>query len=242
MSELPELRQRIDAVDRDLLALIRERLNLAAKVREAKSGTPDSRGIWRPSREESLVRDLIEQGDVDPTLVSRIWAELVSASLNVQGPMQLHIGLEGDKLATLKLVRDRFGAALPTLTYPTSSTALAAAHADPEGVAILPSPGTVTTWWSALCPGGAMEEMKILTGLPRVRNANWPQDDWPRALAVAAVEPKPSGADRWICVTKGKTTERTRSTAGDWTLFATWDEPPGDAHIIGILPDPLPPE
>ena len=238
---ISNLRERIDHVDRELLRLIGERLQLAEEVRRAKAGAR----VWRPSREESLVRDLVEEGGVNPQLVSRIWAELVSASLAVQGPMQLHVGLEGDRLAAVKLIRDRFGAALPTHTYPTSSGALAAAHADPEGVAVLPSPGDMTSWWAALCPGGAMEEMKILTGLPRVRNHDWPRDDWPRAVAVASVEVKASGADRWLVVSREARPERLRAEAGDWKLYAVDalnDDVLGDDAVIGILPDPLPPE
>jgi hypothetical protein len=144
-------------------------------------------------------------------------------------------------LAASKLVRDRFGAALPTLTYPTSSSALAAAYADAEGVAVLPSPGDMNSWWAALCPGGAMADMKIQTGLPRVRNQDWPRDDWPRAVAVASVEPKPSGADRWLVVSETARSETLRAEAGAWKLYAVDTLQDGD-HVIGILPDPLPHE
>jgi len=239
---MPGLRDRIDSVDQKLLRLIGERLKLAEDVRDAKSTPTDGpKGLWRPSREESLVRDLVETGGVNAPLVSRIWAELVSASLAVQGPMQIHVGLEGDRMAALRLVRDRFGAALPTLTYPTSSAALAAAHADDEGVAVLPSPQDMVSWWAALCPGGAMEDMKIQTGLPRVRNQDWPRDDWPRAVAVASVEPKSSGADRWLVVSQSARSETLRAEAGPWKLYTTQTRTDDD-HIIGILPDPLPPE
>ena len=235
-SPIDFLRADIDRVDTDLLRLIAERLALAERVRDAKSGAR----VWRPAREESLVRDLVEAGGVNPPLVSRIWAELVSASLAIQGPMQLHVCLEGDKLKAWSLVRDRFGAALPIHSYPTASTALAAAAADPEGVAVLPSPGGMNTWWSALCPGGACEEMKILTGLPRVRNADWPRDDWPRAVAVAAGEVETSGADRLLVATKSERPETLRAEAGDWKLYAV--EEAGGDPVIGIIPEPLPHE
>ena len=233
-ADISSLRTEIDRVDKALLELIGERLALAERVRDAKSGAK----VWRPSREESLVRDLVESGGVNPPLISRIWAELVSASLAIQGPMQLHVCLEGDKLAAWSLVRDRFGAALPIKSYPTASTALAAASADPQGVAVLPSPGGMNTWWTALCPGGACEDMNILTGLPRVRNADWPHDDWPRAVAVATSAVESSGADRMVVATKTTRSETLRAEAGDWKLYAVSDS--GDDTVIGILPDPLP--
>ena len=51
---IEQVREEIDRVDRSLLALIAERLELAGAVRRAKSGAR----FWRPSREESHVREL----------------------------------------------------------------------------------------------------------------------------------------------------------------------------------------
>ena len=107
------LRTEIDRVDTALLNLIAERMDLAAAVRRAKSGA----NVWRPSREESHVRDLARKAGVTaPELVSHIWAELTSASLTLQGPIGLHIALVGDALSSWSLVRDRFGASIPVHT------------------------------------------------------------------------------------------------------------------------------
>ena len=188
--DISKLRQEIDRVDTALLSLIAERLDLARSVRDAKSGSR----VWRPSREDSLIRHLADiSGDTSAHLVSRIWAELMSASLALQGPIRLHIALEGDAVDVWSLVRDRFGAAIPMSSYPTASSALAAAYSDPEGVAILPSPQGMNTWWSALCEGGAMPDMHILAGLPRVS-----ADQWPRAVAVSTVDVVPSNDDRLL--------------------------------------------
>lgn len=181
------LRTEIDRVDNLLLELIAKRLELAGQVRKAKSGVR----VWRPSREHSLVRDLAQAADdTSPDLVARIWAELMSASLALQGPMRLHISLEGDALQNWSTVRDRFGAALPSTSYPTTSAALAAAYAEDEGVAVLPAPGGMQRWWTSLCKGGALEDMHILAGLPRVGS-----NDWPQAVAVATADILPSGDD-----------------------------------------------
>ncbi len=181
------LRTEIDRVDNLLLDLIAKRLELAGQVRKAKSGVR----VWRPSREHSLVRGLSETAkDTPPELVARIWAELMSASLALQGPMRLHISLEGDALSNWSTVRDRFGAALPTVSYPTTSAALAGAYAEDEGVAIVPAPGGMQRWWTSLCCGGAMEDMHILAALPRVG-----EDNWPQAVAVATADILPSGDD-----------------------------------------------
>ncbi|MBC6403063.1 MAG: chorismate mutase [Hyphomonadaceae bacterium] len=175
--DISDLRQSIDRVDQRLLSLIAERLRLADCMRQAKNGSQ----VWRPAREQALVRRLVEMSSgVSSGLVSRVWAELMSASLALQGPMRLHVSLEGDALDVGAVVRDRFGAALPVSSYPTAGSALAAAYGDPEGVAIVAAPSEMNNWWSALCRDGVMPDMHILTGLPRVR-----ETDWPTAVAVA---------------------------------------------------------
>ena len=245
---IEQVRAEIDRVDNALLDLIAERLDLAMAVRRAKSGVR----VWRPSREESHVRDLAARtADSSPVLVSKIWAELMSASLAAQGPMRLHVALEGDMLDVWTLVHDRFGASLPALSYPTASAALAAAYGEDEGVAVLPAPMGMNSWWSALCAGGAMPDMKIHAGLPRVMTGT----AWPRAVAVATADLAPSGADTMLVTLSSEEAlaalpgpAKLRAEAGDNRLYEVsgyFDDISAAqaidtrARIIGCLPDPL---
>ncbi len=235
--KIEDIRVEIDRVDKALLSLIAERMELAAAVRRAKSGMR----VWRPSREESHVRDLAKATQDTPAeLVSRIWAELMSASLALQGLMTLHIALEGDALEVWTLVRDRFGAAIPIISYPTASSALAAAHADPEGVAVVPAPGGMNRWWMALGEKGAMPDMHILAGLPRTGD-----DGWPKAVAVATADIQPSGKDCTLlmCAADVKIPKATqRAMAGEFklvTLHGFVEAVPKGAKIIGVLPHPI---
>lgn len=243
---IEQVRVEIDRVDNALLGLIAERLELAAAVRRAKSGAR----VWRPSREDSHVRDLAERtGDASPSLVSKIWAELMSASLALQGPMRLHVSLEGDALDVWTLVHDRFGRSIPAVSYPTASAALAQAYSEAEGVAVLPTPGGMNSWWTSLGTGGAMTDMHILAGLPRVGG------DWPRAVAVATADIAPSGADTMLITIENPLAinalnrpHKLRAETGDKRLYSvegfvedlspvTAIDP--RAKIIGCLPHPL---
>ena len=258
--QMHRLRSEIDRVDTALLDLIAERMELAAAVRRAKSGAD----VWRPSREESHVRDLARKaGGTSPKLVSHIWAELTSASLRLQGPIGLHIALVGDALSSWSLVRDRFGASIPSYTYPTASAALAAAHADLEGVAVLPAPGGMNNWWTALGPKGAAANMNILAALPRI--GGW---DWPVAVAVSKAERAPSGHDMTlvmvdigdgqvgtisrICQDLGLESELRAEVGGNILLslngyfddnhvsIKTLSQQARRLKIIGVLPCPIP--
>ncbi len=235
--KIEQVRVEIDRVDKALLGLIAERLELAGAVRRAKSGAR----VWRPSREESHVRELAEATEDTPAeLVSRIWAELMSASLALQGPMKLHIALEGDALEVWSLVRDRFGAAIPAMSYPTASSALAAAYGDDEGVAVLPAPGGMNSWWTALGAKGAMPDMHILAGLPRTGDSGWP-----RAVAVSTADIQPSGNDQTLLVCSDYSHINgavLRAEAGDHKLISLdgyIETAPERAKIIGVLPKPM---
>lgn len=192
---LADVRQRIDRVDQQLLDLIAERLSLSADVRRAKAGAK----LWRPMREDEHVAELIDRARdsaTPPALVSRVWAELMSASISVQGSTCLHVALEGDTRSNIELIRDRFGGSLPVRSYPTSSTALAACYADTEGIAVLPAPGGMIRWWTALTRSGAMPDLKIVAALPRVD-----AKAWPHAVAVATMDldgPADNDKGRWL--------------------------------------------
>ncbi|MGB3455770.1 MAG: chorismate mutase [Litorimonas sp.] len=239
--ELETVRQEIDRVDRAMLDLIAERLALSADVRRAKSTeTGAGAKLWRPSREDSHVADLVAMArgtDTPPALVSRIWAELMSASISVQGSTRLHFALEGDARANLSLIRDRFGGSLPLSSYPTSSAALAAAYGDAEGIAVVPAPGGMTHWWTALAPGGAMPDFKIVASLPRIG-----EDGWPKAVAVAAIalDADLSGG-RVLHVSRKAEGGTLRAESGELRLY----ESPGDRFegdrdtVIGFLSAPV---
>lgn len=235
--DLAKVRANIDRVDKALLDLIAERLALSADVRRAKQGAK----LWRPSREDEHVGDLVmaaKDSGTPPALVSRIWAELMSASISVQGNTRLHVALEGDVRANLSLIRDRFGGSLPVLSYPTSSAALSACASDPEGIAVLPAPGGMQRWWTALGPEGAMSDLKIVAALPRI-NAS----DWPQAVAVAnmVLDPKPGGRSL-LAVKPGENPQSTkdgilRAESDTLQLIEVADASRVDARaLIGYLP------
>ena len=191
---LDAVRQRIDALDSELLRLVDERASLARIVAAAKHAAGDGdKFALRPAREAAILRRLIaaERTAASPSLVARIWRELIGDSLATQGPFHLNVWGGRDPGRAVELARHRFGAAPPLRQFAKSEDAIAAARS-PGGVAIC-ALDPDSAWWGRLL---AEPQLKVFAALPCL--AAWGPMS---ALAVAAVDVEPTGDDRTFWVT-----------------------------------------
>ena len=191
---LEAVRQRIDALDTELLRLVDERASLARLVAEAKRAAGDGGKFGlRPAREASIMRRLLasERRAASPTLVVRVWRELIGDSLASQGPFHLAVWGGKDPGRAVELARARFGSAPPLVQVAKPEDAVAAART-PGGVAICAlTPDSA--WWGRLL---AEPKLKVFAALPCL--AAWGPMS---ALTVAAVDVEPTGQDMTFWVT-----------------------------------------
>lgn len=84
MSDLVSLRQKIDALDTELLRLLNERAGVAKEIGAIKSR--DGLPVYSPERESRVLRNLIERSDgpLKPEAISAIYREIMSASLALE--------------------------------------------------------------------------------------------------------------------------------------------------------------
>jgi chorismate mutase / prephenate dehydratase len=86
---LGELRQRIDALDGELLALLNQRATLALAVGEIKKneGSP----VFRPEREAQVIAGLKARntGPLPTERIAPIWREIMSASRALEAPQRV---------------------------------------------------------------------------------------------------------------------------------------------------------
>src|ERR1700753_2608247 len=108
---LDEVRERIDAIDEQVLSLIAERAALSASVAKAKRAKGETGFGLKPAREAQVLRKLLigKQPQVSFELVVSLWRQIMADSLARQGPF--HISLWGGKnpYRTIELARMRFG-------------------------------------------------------------------------------------------------------------------------------------
>jgi chorismate mutase len=191
---LDAIRARLDAIDAHLLALVDERAGLAREVAAAKAAAGDGgKFALRPGREAQLLRTLLAKprSAATPSLITRIWRELIGDSLSRQGPF--HIAVFGGKTPAraVETARMRFGAAPALVQVAKPEDAIAAAKT-PGGVAVL-SLASDTPWWGRLL---AEPSLRVFAALPCL-NAWGPLS----ALAAAQVAIEPTGRDLTYWVT-----------------------------------------
>jgi chorismate mutase/prephenate dehydratase len=95
---LEALRQRIDALDNDILRLISERAACAQQVAEIKAEHEPSAVFYRPEREAQVLRRIMElnPGPLDSEEMARLFREIMSACLALEQPIKVaYLGPEG---------------------------------------------------------------------------------------------------------------------------------------------------
>ena len=88
-ASLQALRERIDAVDRELLALLNRRAGLALEVGDLKKA--EGSAVFRPEREAQVIDGLkaVNPGPLPNDCVAPIWREIMSASRALETPTRV---------------------------------------------------------------------------------------------------------------------------------------------------------
>lgn len=88
---LVELRNNIDAVDREILSLLNQRASLAIEVAKTKISAGEQDCFYRPDREAQVLRRIKElnQGPLDDDTAARFFREMMSACLALEKPLKI---------------------------------------------------------------------------------------------------------------------------------------------------------
>lgn len=254
---LNSLRRQIDKIDDRIHDLLMRRIDVAHDIGEEKS---QSQGVpYRPAREAQIMRRLAarHEGLFPFPVAVRIWREIISASLGVEGkfvvsvyvPEPLETGL-----AYLNLARTYFGSETPLLQAQTEAGVLRAVRDGKASVGVLPITSDTHTmrasaepWWYTLTVGGSARP-RIVATLPWLLRGDTGNDDT-RAMAIARVTPEASGDDISLIAfesTENISRDRIRKVAEsaglslDWAATWTQDDQPTRwqlAEIDGFIPD-----
>lgn len=113
---LKAARNRIDALDTQLQALISERAGIAGEIAKIKVENGDTGDFYRPGREAEILRAVAErnQGPLADATIAQLMREIMSACLALESPLKVaYLGPEGTY--TQAAVYKHFGHAVGSL-------------------------------------------------------------------------------------------------------------------------------
>ncbi len=187
------IRGEIDAVDKSLLSLFAQRLQLAEKLAGMKgeAGLP-----IRSGREVALLRRLIAEAPapLEKELVVELWRAVIGASLRRQKVIDVVVGGgRSDPTRLFDIARRHFGARTRISHVGEPQVALQKAVENPQTVvAVTPWPAApgVGAWWPALSER-RFHDLHLIAGLPLIAAGT----DDPEACVFAAGQTDPAGRD-----------------------------------------------
>ena len=115
-TSLDHVRQKIDALDAQIQALISDRARLACAVRESKGELDNAVDYYRPEREAQVLKAVRErnEGPISDAEMLRLFREIMSVCLAQQEPLKIaFLGPEGT--FTQQAVHRHFGHSVQTI-------------------------------------------------------------------------------------------------------------------------------
>lgn len=196
-TSLDAIRREIDSIDDQILRLLVQRFAATEKVRATKSQDGSiSSSPFRPAREAMMMRRLIgEAGDsLRPELLVRLWRVILSASIQSQAPVTLHMeSALGQDLETRLLVSQHF-CGMKVERHPSPAAALEALAAVRGDLALI-APGSD---WPRDIPSGMANSAQVIVTLP-VAGGGGP----PQLLVFGHAVPQRSGDDETLLLIPG---------------------------------------
>ncbi|MCL7421970.1 MAG: prephenate dehydratase [Methylobacter sp.] len=120
VTPLSELRDKIDAIDQQILQLINQRASCAMEVAKTKIAQGENGSFYRPDRESLVLRRIkdLNQGPLPDDTAVRFFRELMSACLALEKPLDVaFLGPEGT--FTQQAAFKHFGHAIKTVPSTT---------------------------------------------------------------------------------------------------------------------------
>jgi chorismate mutase/prephenate dehydratase len=137
--KLRPLRERIDALDAQILDLLTQRAHAAMEVGEIKHAENADGPVLRPDREAEVVRRLqrLNSGPIPREAVAAIWTEIMSACRGLERGLTLaYLGPEGSYSDQAAL--EHFGHAVNRLPCPSFDEVFRALEAGQADVGMVP--------------------------------------------------------------------------------------------------------
>lgn len=153
---IPELREQIEAIDRQILALMNQRLDVAAKIADIKRQKPQP-DYYCPEREAELLRrlkDLNRGGQMSDAAIEILFREVMSITRHSESKMSVSV-LGPPGTFTEAAARKHFGKIIGIVDHPTIDDIFRATETGATEFSVVPvensTEGGVTGTLDRLC-------------------------------------------------------------------------------------------
>lgn len=218
-TQLETLRQRIDEIDDQLIALLKQRIDVVHQVGEHKRAQGETGCFIRPGREGRMHRriyDTFRDSAFHPEAALQIWRMLISASTHHESAMTLSVFQTTEMRELAAMARDYFGGFVDLHTESSATAIVSAIYDGKATIGIVPFPDDEQNWWHALAQYRD-PKVYVFAKLPLM---SCPVSQ-PQALAIANVRPESSalGDEKADLSYFVLTPEETMSTSRLFTSF-----------------------
>ncbi len=171
---LDALRAEIDRIDASMHALLMERGEIIGELIKVKR-TQESGAAFRPAREASMMRRLVERhrGILPLDTVESIWRVIIATFTYVQAPYAVHADFSAGDALVRDSARFHFGFTVPLSPHLGASAVVAAVAQSKGDLGLVPASNVAGggAWWTALEDEKAP---KIIARLPFVERMDHP--------------------------------------------------------------------
>jgi chorismate mutase len=186
---LPKLRSEIDRIDASMHSLLIERGEIIGELIKVNR-TQESGAAFRPAREASMMRRIVERhrGILPLDTVESIWRVIIATFTYVQAPYLVHADFSAGDASVRDSARFHFGFTVPLSAHLGAAAVVTAVAQSKGDLGLVPASALAGAgaWWTAL---EAEKGPKIIARLPFVERA-----DHPASLPLFVVS-RPIAAD-----------------------------------------------
>jgi chorismate mutase len=182
-ARLADYRRQIDAIDDQLIALLKQRIGIVAQVGKMKREESPLKNFIRSGREAVMVKRIYEEFRGTEFLseaAAQIWRLLIAASIHHEAPLTLALTSQFSAVAA-----EYFGSFMPQVACVDAKASLARAAVDKQTIAV------IAPEEAALLAQAELQSLKIFALLPFIPSPNLQ----PKAYAVAQLIPEETGRD-----------------------------------------------